>query len=70
VNQKNLEAKLAYNPMLVTSLNSVIGYEKAAEIAKQAYISKRPIIDVAKEMTDISYQKLKILLDPKNLTTS
>jgi fumarate hydratase class II len=67
VNQKELEAKLAYNPMLVTSLNSVIGYEKAAAVAKHAYASKRPIIDVAKEMTDIDHQELAKLLDPKNL---
>lgn len=67
VNHNNLEANLAYNPMLVTSLNSVIGYAKAAEIAKQAYAKKMPVINVAKEMTDIDHQELTKLLDPKNL---
>jgi fumarate hydratase class II len=39
---------LAYNPILVTSFNSIVGYEKAAEIAKLAYAIKQPILDVAK----------------------
>lgn len=67
VNDENLQDILAYNPILVTSLNSIIGYEKAAEIAKCAYKTKRPIIDVAIEMTDIDREELRKLLDPKNL---
>ena len=46
VNKKNLEASLSRNPILVTALNPIIGYEKAAEIAKKAYKSGRPIIEV------------------------
>ena len=67
VNHENLKSVLAFNPILVTALNNHIGYEKAAEIAKQAYASKRAIIDVAIEMTDIDHQELIKLLDPKNL---
>ena len=67
VNHENLKSVLAFNPILVTALNNHIGYEKAAEIAKQAYTSKRAIIDVAIEMTDIDHQELIKLLDPKNL---
>lgn len=66
-NQERLRKVLTYNPILVTALNSIIGYEKAAEIATQAYKTQRPIIDVAKEMTDIDHQELKKLLDPKNM---
>ncbi len=51
-----------------TALNPVIGYLKAAEIAKKAYGSKRPILDVAEEMTDIPRDKLEKLLDPRALT--
>ena len=50
------------------ALNSRIGYKKAAEIAKKAYKEKRPIIDVAEEMTTIERKELESLLDPKNLT--
>ena len=68
VNNKNLEASLAKNPILVTSLNPIIGYEKAAAIAKKAYKENRPIIDVAAEETDISVARLKKLLDPAKLS--
>ena len=67
VNNKNLEASLSKNPILVTALNPIIGYEKAAFIAKKAYKENRPIIDVAAEETDISKTKLSKLLDPSKL---
>jgi len=68
VRDENLRKALAMNPILVTALNPVIGYLKAAEIAKKAYASKRPILDVAEEMTDIPRAKLEQLLDPRALT--
>lgn len=68
VNEENLEAALSKNPILVTAMNRVIGYEKGAAIAKAAYASGRPILDVAKEMTDLSEDQIKKLLDPAKLT--
>ncbi len=68
VNPERLQEALDKNPILVTALNAVIGYEKGAAIAKQAYKQKRPILDVAKEMTDLSEARLKELLDPAELT--
>ena len=59
---------MAKNPILVTALNPIIGYEKAAEIAKKAYKEGRPIIEVALEETDLSEARLKKLLDPVKLT--
>ena len=67
VNEKNLESSLSKNPILVTALNPIIGYEKAAEIAKKAYKENRPIIEVAAQETDLSKAKLLKLLDPKKL---
>jgi len=67
VNKKNLEVSLSKNPILVTALNPIIGYEKAASIAKKAYKENRPIIDVAAEETDLSKTKLAKLLDPSKL---
>jgi fumarate hydratase class II len=58
---------LARNPILVTALNPVIGYLKAAEIAKVAYQQGRPVIDVAEEMTELSREELEKLLDPAKL---
>ncbi|MHB8845978.1 MAG: class II fumarate hydratase [Nitrospirota bacterium] len=68
VNKERIAASLDRNPILVTALNSVIGYDKAAEIAKKAYKEGRPIRDVAAEMTDLSKEELARLLDPRKLT--
>ncbi len=67
VNREIYQRSLSLNPILVTSLNPIIGYMKAAEIGKIAAAEKRPVIDVAKEWTDIPHEELEQLLDPKNL---
>ncbi|MBE9561176.1 MAG: class II fumarate hydratase [Proteobacteria bacterium] len=67
INEDNIDAALAKNPILVTALNSVIGYELGAKIAKTAYVEGRAVIDVAVEMTDLSAKELEKLLDPKKL---
>jgi len=68
VNQANLDRALDRNPILVTALNPVIGYEKGAAIAKIAYAEGRPVKEVAREMTDLSDEELERLLDPAALT--
>jgi fumarate hydratase class II len=68
VNQARLDEALERNPILVTALNPVIGYEKGAAIAKQAYKEGRPIREVAAEQTDLGAKQLKALLDPLELT--
>jgi len=68
VNQANLDRALDRNPILVTALNPVIGYEKGAAVAKKAYAEGRPVKDVAREMTDLSDEELDRLLDPASLT--
>jgi fumarate hydratase class II len=68
VNRDNIENALAKNPILVTALNRVIGYELGAKIAKTAYAENRPVIDVASEMTNLTIDELKRLLAPENLT--
>jgi len=68
VNQKKLDDALERNPILVTALNSVIGYDKGAAIAKQAYKEGRAIRDVAAEQTKLSPERLRELLDPLELT--
>ncbi|WP_434695853.1 class II fumarate hydratase [Pseudomonas sp. Z1-14] len=68
VNEARLKEALSRNPILVTALNPIIGYQKAAGIAKEAYQQGRPVIDVALEHTDLSRAELEILLDPEKLT--
>ncbi len=56
------------NPILVTALNPVIGYDKAAKIAKAAYAQGRRLKDVAAELTDLSAEELDRHLDPAAMT--
>ncbi|MFW3613279.1 class II fumarate hydratase [Billgrantia antri] len=69
VREDRLAEPLARNPILVTALNGVIGYDAAAAIAKQAYQAGRSIIEVAEEQTDLSREELERLLDPAQLTS-
>ncbi|EQD36487.1 fumarate hydratase, class II [mine drainage metagenome] len=68
VQTAHLHQSLELNPILVTALNPVIGYERAAAIAKEAYQSGRPIFDVAREKSGLSEAELKRLLNPLDLT--
>ena len=68
VRRDNVSRALERNPILVTALNPVIGYEQAAAIAKQAYREGRPVLDVAREVTGLPAAELKRLLDPAALT--
>jgi fumarate hydratase class II len=67
INQQKIAQNLERNPMLVSALTSTIGYDKSAEIAQLAYKENRTILDVAKQLTDISESDLVSLLDPKNM---
>ncbi len=68
VNRERIAAQVARNPILATALNPLIGYDRAAEIAKRAYREKRPVFEVACEMTDIDEAELARLLDPIRMT--
>jgi fumarate hydratase class II len=68
VNTRQIAAALDRNPMLVTALAPVIGYDQAAAIAKRALAEGRPIREVAAEMTDLDERRLARLLDPAALT--
>lgn len=68
VNQKRVSEALSRNPILVTALNPVIGYEQGAKAAKQAYQQGRPILEVVRELTGMPEAELKRYLDPMRLT--
>jgi fumarate hydratase class II len=67
VREDKIKEALGKNPILVTALNAVIGYDKGAATAKKAYKEGRPIIDVALETTGLPRKKLEELLDPAAL---
>ncbi len=68
VRRERIDEALARNPILVTALNPLIGYERAAAIAKRAYQESRPVIDIAMEDTGWPRAQLQKLLDPLTLT--
>lgn len=68
VNRAKIDGLVGRNPILVTALNPVIGYELGAKIAKQAYAEGRSLKEVALELTDLSGEELDRLLDPRKLT--
>ncbi|MDH5823201.1 class II fumarate hydratase [Luteimonas sp. RD2P54] len=68
VRRDSVAAALDRNPILVTALNPVIGYEKGAAIAKRAYAENRPVLDVAIEDSGLSETELRRLLDATALT--
>jgi len=67
VNHDRLDQLSERNAMLVTVLNSKVGYDKAAQIAKTALQEDRPLIQVALEQTDLTESVLQRLLDPMRL---
>ena len=68
VNEENIQRALGRNPILVTALNPVIGYELGAAVAKKAYAEGRAVKEVALEMTELTDEELDRLLDPAALT--
>ena len=68
VRRDRVAAVLDRNPILVTALNPVIGYEKAAAIAKRAYSENRSVLEVAIQMSGLPEKELRRLLDPEALT--
>ncbi|MBN2134581.1 MAG: class II fumarate hydratase [Acidobacteria bacterium] len=63
-NEKKIKEYIENSLALATSLTPVIGYDRAAEIAKKAYIEDKSILDVAKKEKVLPEEELKTLLDP------
>jgi len=68
VNEDKIINLVDKNPILVTALNPIIGYDKGAKIAKTAYAEGRTLKEVALEQTELSQAELDKILDPMKLT--
>ncbi|MDR7098768.1 fumarate hydratase class II [Lysobacter niabensis] len=68
VRADHVREALDRNPILVTALNPIIGYEQAAAIAKQAYKEGRPVLEVAVERSGLPETQLRKMLDATALT--
>src|SRR5262249_10250710 len=56
------------SPSMATALNPLIGYDRAAEIAKRSFHEKRPVRELAREMTQLSPREIDAALDPRRQT--
>jgi aspartate ammonia-lyase len=68
VNEKVLAHYLETTVGIVTALNPVLGYEKATELAAEAYKSGKGILEVIREKKVLTEAQIKDLLDPIKLT--
>jgi aspartate ammonia-lyase len=53
---------------IVTALNPVLGYEKASELAAEAYKTNKGILEIVREKKLLTDQQISELLDPAKLT--
>jgi aspartate ammonia-lyase len=68
VNEKVLERYMETTVGIVTALNPVIGYEKATELANEAYRTGKGLLEVIREKNVLTEEQIKDLLDPAKLT--
>jgi len=67
-NEETCRAYVEISPSMATALNPLIGYDKAAEIAKRSFKERRPVRELAKEMTSLSKEEIDRALDPRRQT--
>jgi len=68
VNEKMLQRYMETTVGIVTALNPVLGYDKATELASEAYKSNKGILEIIREKKILTEQQIKDLLDPVKLT--
>jgi len=67
-NEETCRGYVEISPSMATALNPLIGYDKAAEIAKRSFHERRPVRELAREMTSLSPQEIDQALDPMRQT--
>jgi aspartate ammonia-lyase len=68
VNERVLSRYMETTVGIVTALNPVLGYDKATELAGEAYKSGKGILEIIREKKLLSESQIKELLDPIKLT--
>jgi aspartate ammonia-lyase len=68
INEKVLERYMETTVGIVTALNPVLGYEKATELASEAYKSGKGILEIIRERKLLTEKQIADLLDPVKLT--
>jgi len=67
-NEETCRAYVEISPSMATALNPLIGYDQAAEIAKMSFKTRRPVRELAREMTKLTPQQIDEALDPRRQT--
>jgi aspartate ammonia-lyase len=67
VNEKVLSRYMETTVGIVTALNPVIGYEKATELANEAYRTDKGLLEIIREKKILTEEQIKDLLDPVKL---
>ncbi|MBI5710960.1 MAG: class II fumarate hydratase [Candidatus Eisenbacteria bacterium] len=67
-NEETCRGYVEISPSMATALNPLIGYDKAAEIAKRSFKERRPVRELAREMTKLSPEQIDHALDPRRQT--
>lgn len=68
INEKVLAHYMETTVGIVTALNPVLGYDKATELAQEAYTSGKGVLEIIREKHILTEQQIKELLDPVKLT--
>jgi fumarate hydratase class II len=67
-NEETCRDYVEISPSMATALNPLIGYDAAAEIAKKSFKTRRPVRELAREMTKLSPEEIDRALDPRRQT--
>nr|WP_298726486.1 aspartate ammonia-lyase [uncultured Steroidobacter sp.] len=67
VNEEVLSRYMEETVGIVTALNPVIGYEKATELANEAYRTNKGLLEIIREKKVLTEEQIKELLDPVKL---
>ncbi len=68
VDEKVLAHYMETTVGIVTALNPIVGYEKATELANEAYTSGKGILEIIREQHVLTDAQIQELLDPVKLT--
>jgi aspartate ammonia-lyase len=68
INEKVLAHYMETTVGIVTALNPVLGYDKATELANEAYKSGKGVLEIIREKKLLTEQQIQDLLDPAKLT--
>ena len=67
-NRETAESWLSRNPILVTALNPIIGYNKGAEVAKKALAERKSVKEIVLEMELMTEEEVDKALDARKMT--